>query len=57
MGKIEINQFKDVIDILNPCIDDYLYIMDLQNDSCYMSPNCLERFYMNENGFSASPSL
>lgn len=51
-GEIKINQFKDVIDILNPCIDDYLFIMDLKNDCYYMSPNCLERFHMNENGFS-----
>lgn len=50
-GMIEIDQFKDVIEMLNPCIDDYLYIMDLKNDYFYMSPNSLERFNMPDNGF------
>lgn len=47
-----IRQFQNVIDIFNPCIDDYLYIMDINNDSYYVSPNALDRFDIPVNPFS-----
>ncbi len=45
-------QFQDVINTFNPCIDDYLYIMDIQNDYYYLSPNALERFDIPVNPFT-----
>lgn len=50
--KVSISQFQDVIDIFNPCIDDYLYIMDIKNDYYYASPNAMDRFDIPENPFS-----
>ncbi len=49
--RVSFNQFQDVIDIFNPCIDDYLYIMDFKNDYYYISPNAMERFEILENPF------
>lgn len=48
---IAISQFQRVINIFNPCIDDYLYIMDIKNDYYYISPNAMERFGISENQF------
>lgn len=46
MGKerVTVEQFREVIDILNPCMDDYLYILDLKNDYYCISANAVERF-------------
>lgn len=38
------SQYRSVIDILNPCMDDYLYILDLQKDTYSISENATERF-------------
>ena len=43
-GLINIEQFNDIIDILNPCMDNYLYIMDIQNDYYSISESAVERF-------------
>ncbi len=43
-GDIAIDQFEKMINILNPCIDDYIYILDLQKDIYYISDNAMERF-------------
>lgn len=50
--RVSFDQFQGVIDTFNPCIDDYLYIMDIQNDWLYMSPNALERFNIPQNPFN-----
>ncbi|MGN1145323.1 MAG: EAL domain-containing protein [Acetatifactor sp.] len=42
--KIAIEQFVSLVDILDPCMDDYLYIYDLQNDTYCISPGAVERF-------------
>lgn len=42
--KITFEQMEEVIDILNPTIDDYIYIFDIQNDVYCISENALERF-------------
>lgn len=49
--RISIDQFKDIIKILKPCMDDYLYIYDLQNDYYCISPRAVERFRMAETEF------
>lgn len=36
--------FKNVIDILNPCMDDYLYLFDIKNGRYSISPSAVERF-------------
>lgn len=46
-----IDRFQEVINIFNPCIDDYLYIMDMKSDYYYISPNAIERFDLSENQF------
>ena len=42
--KISIDQFRGTINILNPCMDDYLYIMDVKNDLYCISQGAVERF-------------
>ena len=39
-----INQFENMIKILNPCVDGYLYILDFRRDTYCISENALERF-------------
>ena len=41
---ISVKQICDVIDMLYPCMDDYIYVYDLQNDYYYISPSATERF-------------
>ncbi|MGN0351948.1 MAG: EAL domain-containing protein [Roseburia sp.] len=42
--RITFEQFKEVIEKLNYCMDDYLYIYDMKNDLYCISENALERF-------------
>lgn len=44
--RISLEQFKNILEILNPSMDDYLYIYDLQNDFYCISPSAVERFQM-----------
>ena len=37
-------QFSAVIDVLSPCMDNYLYIMDIKNDTYCISESAAERF-------------
>lgn len=46
------NQFKEIIDILNPCMDDYLYIFDIINDKYCISPSALMRFRLPSSQFT-----
>ena len=39
-----VEQICTVIDLLNPCIDDHLYVYDFTNDYYYISPHAAERF-------------
>ena len=34
-----------LIDLIAPCMDDYLYIIDLKNDTLRISQSAVERFY------------
>lgn len=49
--EITVQQFCRVIDLLHPCMDDYLYIYDFHNDFFYISPSAVERFSMPSNSF------
>ena len=35
MERISGEQFRNVIQIMNPCMDDYLYILDLKDQKYY----------------------
>lgn len=41
---IATEQFVSMIEVLAPCMDDYLYIYDMQNDIYCISPGAVERF-------------
>lgn len=49
--EVTLEQFKDIIDIVNQCMDDYLYIMDLQKSEFCISQNATERFMLPSNQF------
>lgn len=42
-------QFNAVIDVLTPCMDNYLYITDLKNDTYCISESAMERFRIPSN--------
>lgn len=44
LNRVSISQFENIISILNPCMDDYIYILDFKNDFYCISENALERF-------------
>ncbi len=46
-----IEQFQEVIEVMDPCMDDYLYIYDLENDFYCISPSALERFRLPDRQF------
>ena len=45
------DQIKHVINILSPSVDNYLYVMDFENDVYFISANALERFPIEEQEF------
>lgn len=51
LQKITVEQVCTVIDLLNPCIDDHLYVYDFQNDFYYISPHAAEKFPLPGNSF------
>lgn len=48
---ISVEQLCKVIDLLHPCMDDYLYVYDFVNDFYYISPHALQRFSLKVNFF------
>lgn len=42
--KVTFEQFRNVIDIIKPCMDDHLYILDMQKDYFCISASAVERF-------------
>jgi len=42
--KITVEQLCAIVDVLHPCMDDYLYIYDLKNDYYFISPSAMQRF-------------
>lgn len=53
MGNLEneMDSFKRTIQLLDQCIDDYLYILDIKKDKYYISPHATIRFNMESNEF------
>lgn len=47
-----VKQFRNIIELLNPCMDDFLYVYDLQNDYYCISPGAMERFHMEKCQFN-----
>lgn len=43
-NRITHEQFSHIIDMLNPCMNDFLYIFDLRDNNYYISPSAIERF-------------
>lgn len=41
---LSVPQIYSVIDLLHPCMDDYLYVYDFNNDFYYISPGAVDRF-------------
>lgn len=48
---ITVEEFHKIIDILNPCMDDYLYILDLQKDYYCISEDAVKRFLLSDSWF------
>lgn len=44
-----IEQFQDIIDLLSPCMDDYLFAFDLKKDYYFISDCALKRFDIKDN--------
>lgn len=44
LQNITVQQLCEVIDLMHPCMDDYPYVYDLENDFYYISPNAVKRF-------------
>ncbi len=45
------SSFKGGIELLRPCMDDYLYLYDFKNDYYYISSHALDRFCLPANSF------
>ena len=50
-SKILKEQFEKMIQLYNPCMDDYLYVYDLQNDYYRISEHATERFCLPGDSF------
>ena len=48
---ITVEQFQEGIELLCPCMDDYLYLYDFKKDYYYISSHALDRFCMPTNAF------
>lgn len=49
--EITVAQLCEMIDIIYPCMDDFPYIYDFDNDFYYIAPNAMQRFALPENSF------
>lgn len=49
-----IKTYKKIILILDQCIDDYLFVMDLDKDIYFISPHAMKRFNIPSYEFSNS---
>ena len=53
-----LDHFLQMIDILDPSTDDYLFVYDYQKDYFYIAPHAVQRFAIEENAiFGAMQSL
>ena len=51
LERISVDQFKNVMKMLDSSMDDYLYIYDLQNDYYCISQNAVSKFLFPDSGF------
>lgn len=49
--EITITQLCEMLGVLYPCMDDFPYIYDFDNDFYYIAPNAVQRFSLSENSF------
>ena len=49
-----IKTYKEIILILDQCIDDYLFVMDIDRDNYFISPHATKRFNIPSYEFSDS---
>lgn len=49
---VTVAQICEIINLLNPCMDDYVYVYDLVNDFYYISPSATERFCLPASTFN-----
>ena len=45
-------QVRQVMDVLHPCMDDYLYVLDIKHDYYSIAPGAQKRFRMEKAEFS-----
>lgn len=50
-NEITMEQFQEILDLLDPCMDDYLYVYDMKKDCCYISERAVDRFYLSSTQF------
>lgn len=50
-GNLRVSYLCSVIDLLNPCMDDYLYLCDFEDDYYYISPSAMAKFPLKSNAF------
>lgn len=50
--QLTIPQICKLIDLLHPCMDDYLYVYDFENDYYHISPHATERFLLSSDSFN-----
>ncbi|MCD7884056.1 MAG: GGDEF and EAL domain-containing protein [Lachnospiraceae bacterium] len=43
---LSVDRIRQMIDLYNPCTDDYLFVLDFENDFYYISPHAQERFLL-----------
>lgn len=43
-NKMSFEEIEHVIDILNPCVDNYLFVLNLKNRHYVISENAVDRF-------------
>lgn len=49
--QLSVPHLSKIIDLIHPCMDDYLYVYDFKNDYYYISPHAVERFALPSNEF------
>lgn len=50
-NEITMEQFQEILDLLDSCMDDYLYVYDMKKDCCYISERAVDRFYLSSTQF------
>ncbi len=46
MNSFSREQMEYIVELFNPCMDDYLYVFDLQKDCYKISKHATERFLL-----------